>query len=370
MDAYLASGELREADNFYLNFNFEVLNGCKLSCPGCFVEKKGQSAFSPEQAQQFAHLLGQLQSSLYVPFIAFVGPTDFLSAENFRDFFCDPHSKRVLKEFTRLSLQTTYLDMKNAPEVAAVLREHYGDMELEINIVVDPAKIMDDAYLATIERNKVKFLELLGTREVRTFGIMNVYDYDKTKISHLLQDYDFMHRRVSHLFETTIDYNFSFGRNPHISNEEFLSLCSRIKRLFDTAIASPDLSNEKSQYLRFSFGKLTDSLIERQYNYRNGKIYYSPLLYERFVSFRSEFEIPLSGFTREEVETFEERLLLEQYDFAPQTVECEHCPFLSSCVDRGILHMMRTFGTRECLVAKRALLSVNSIKDLGLTKAP
>ena len=242
---------------------------------------------------------------------------------------------------------------------AKLLRDHYSDMEIEFNLVVDPAKIMDDNYLAMIQRNKTNFLSLVGREDVRSFGIMNVYDYDQTKIPELLRDYDFMHKRVGHLFETTIDYNFSFGRNPDISNEEFIVLTNRIKNLFDSSLASPDISENKSSYLRFSFGRLSDSLIERQYNYRNGKLYYSPLLYERFVSFRDNFEVPLKDFSVEEIEQFEMQVQMNQYALATDKDECESCTFLASCIDRGILMLMDTFETKKCLVAKNALMAVN-----------
>lgn len=361
MDAYLASAELKNASHFYLNFNFELLNGCALKCAGCHVEKEGQQPFSEVDYKNFSKLLGELQNSLYVPFIAFVGPTDFLSAGNFVSTFTDPKVISLFHQFKRLSLQTTYLDVRRAEECAKVLKEHYADMEIELNIVVAPDRIMDDKHLELLERNKTLFLQLLGRDDVRSFGIMNVFDYDQTKVAEQLRDYDFTHKRVESLFETTIDYNFSFGRNPEITNEEFQALSHRVKSLFDHSL----VTDEKCEYLRFSFGKLTDSLVERQYNYRNGKLYYSPLLYERFVSFRDAFELPLKDFSMNEVENFEMSLQLEQYMKAPGMKECESCPFLGSCVDRGIIHLMDTYGVTECLVAKNALYSVNSMGSLN-----
>ncbi len=360
MDAYLASRELRDADHFFLNINFEVLNGCRFQCRGCHVQKGAQTPLGPGEAASFLRLMRSFRESLYLPFIAFVGPTDFLVAENTEALFRDDAFVEILRTFRRVSLQTTYLDVRKADAIASLLAERLHGIELEINLVVDPARIMDDAYLAALEANKRDFLARLGRDDVRSFGIMNVYDYDQTKIPHLLRDYDFMHRRVGHLFETTIDYNFSAGRDPDLTNEDFLKLSDRIKNLFNQSI----LSDEKAQYLRFSFGKLTDSLVERQYNYRGGKLYYSPLLYERFVSFRPEFEVPLAGEDAREIEAFEARVQLEQYARATEKDECESCPFLASCVDRGILFLMDSFGTRRCLVAKNALFAVNSMGSL------
>ncbi|MBL7557227.1 MAG: hypothetical protein JNM24_15480 [Bdellovibrionaceae bacterium] len=362
MDAYLASRELAEASHFYLNINFEILNGCKFKCRGCHVEKNAQQPISTDEFNGLSKLLQNFEQSLYRPFIAFVGPTDFLSADNFVSTFESPEIIKLFHHFKRVSLQTTYLDISKAELAAKILKEHYSEIELEINIVVDPARIMDASYLSILEKNKMKFMELLERDEVRTFGIMNVYNYDQTKIPDLLRDYDFMHQRVEHLFETTIDYNFSMGRNKDLSNEEFLDLTFRIRDLFNSSIVSDD----KAEYLRFSFGKLTDSLIERQYNYRNGKLYYSPLLYERFVTFKDEFEVPVTQHTAREIEEYEMKVQLEQYEVASSMDECESCTFLGSCVDRGILFLMNTYKTKKCLVAKKALFAVNSMGALPI----
>lgn len=362
MDAYLASRKLRDASHFYLNLNFEVLNGCKFNCRGCHVEKNAQQPIGAEDATRLDTLMRSFEGSLYNPFIAFVGPTDFLVAENFAAVFDDPRNIPIFRRFKRLSFQTTYLDIGNASAVADVLNRHYADREIEVNIVLDPARIMDDQLLALVERNKLEFLRVLGRSDVRSFGIMNVYDYDRTRIPELLRNYDFMHQRVQHLFETTIDYNFSAGRSHDLSDEEFIALTDRVKDLFNQSI----LSDEKAQYLRFSFGKLTDSLVERQYNYRNGSIYFSPLLYERFVSFRPEFEVPLVRCEASEIEEFEARVQLEQYARASEKEECESCPFLASCIDRGVLFLMDAYRTRRCLVARNALFAVNSMGALPI----
>lgn len=358
MKNYNTAKKLREAKSFYLNFNFELLKGCKFKCPGCHVEKDSQEPIDKEQYFKLHTLITSFSENHYKPWIAFVGPTDFLVAENFYTTFTDPKVIRLFKNFNRVSFQTTYLDIRNARTVADVLKEHFYDVELEVNIVVDPAKILDDAYLARIEKNKNEFMQMLGRDDVRLFGIMNIYDYDKTKIPDLLRNYDFMHHKVQHLFQTTIDYNFSAGRNPDLPDSEFYELSQRIKKLFDDSI----VSDNQAKYLRFSFGKLTDSLIERQYNYRSGKIYYSPLMYERFVSFKNEFEIPLKNYSAQEVEEWEQQLQLHQYATAPQMDECEKCVFLASCVDRGILKLMSVYNVKKCLIAKKAIMRVNNME--------
>lgn len=367
MDAYLASGEIKSASHFYLNINFELLNGCKLKCAGCHVEKNAQNPIHEEHAEKLIKLLKSMSESFYQPFIAFIGPTDFLSADNVLETLSDSNVIKLLHHFKRLSLQTTYLELRKAEAVAAILKTHYQHLEIEINLVIDPVRMLDNKYLELLEKNKKAFLAHMGRNDIKSFGLMNVTNYEDARISKLAQDYDFMHERVAHLFETTIDYNFSYGRNPEMSNEDFFSLSEKMKRMFESSSSADDETSENKQYLKLSYGRLADSLIERQYTYRNGKLFYSPLLYERFVSFHDKFEVPLKNYTIDEVEQFEMLVQLNQYGTAVDNEECEACPLLSACVDRGILYLMNTYGTKKCVVAKNALFSVNTMGALPIS---
>lgn len=362
MDSYLASGNLKDSSHFFFNLSFELLNGCQFSCKGCHVNKEGAEPFSDDHHKQLVSIMESFSTSLYKPFIAFIQPTDFLVASNTVQVLSDPRVVEVLRYFKRLSFQTTYLNIGNIEAVAKVLKEHYSDLELEINIIIEPDKITNDKYLSVLQENQDKVHEILNWDiPVRKFGIMNVYDYDTTRVAELLRNYDILHRKVQHLFETTIDFNFSLGRKDgSLTHEEFEAAAMRIKNMFNESV----VSEEKAQYLRFSFGRLSDSLIERQYNWKNGEFYYSPLLYERYVSFIPDLMIPIENFTAEEFEQYEEDILLNQYLNVADKTECGDCPILGSCVDRGILHLMDIHGIKDCLVAKNAMNVVNAMGTL------
>jgi hypothetical protein len=360
MDAYLASGNLRDSYNFYFNLNFEFLNGCQFKCKGCHVNKNGASAIDDESYHQLKSIMESFsEKNSYKPFIAFIAPTDFLSATNTYSVLSDPRVIEILNYFKRISLQTTYLDISKASLIADVLRDHYSNLELEINLIIEPDKIENEKYLSVLKQNQDEVIRLMNwPTPVRSFGIMNVFDYNTTKIAELLADYDHLHKKVSHLFETTIDFNFSLGRkDEQLTKEEFEAAAIRIKDMFNDSV----VSNEKGQYLRFSFGKLNDSLIERQYNWKNGEFYYSPLLYERYVSFVSGLKIPIKDYIAKEFEDYEEKIQLSQYTNVGDKTECGDCALLGSCVDRGILHLMDIHGIKDCLVAKDAMNVVNAM---------
>jgi hypothetical protein len=363
MDAYLASGNLKDSFNFFFNLNFEFLNGCQFSCKGCHVNKNGSASVSDENYHQLKKIMESFsEMNFYKPFIAFIAPTDFLNATNTEQVLSDPRVIEILNYFKRISLQTTYLDINRAESIAKVLKKHYSNMELEINVIIEPEKIENDKYLSVLKRNQDYVIRKMDwPTPVRSFGIMNVYDYDTTKISELLRDYDYLHKRVQHLFETTIDFNFSLGRKDEsLTKEEFESSAMRIKEMFNDSV----VSNEKGQYLRFSFGRLNDSLIERQYNWKNGEFYYSPLLYERYVSFIDKLKMPIVEYDVKEFELYEEEIQLNQYINVGNKTECGDCPLLGSCVDRGILHLMDVHEIKDCLVAKNAMNVVNAMGTL------
>lgn len=364
MDAYLSSSNLRESYNFFFNLNFELLNGCQFNCKGCHVNKEGAEPMNEENYLNLKKIMNSFtDENYYKPFIAFVGPTDFLSAKNSYSVLSDPRIVEIFNHFKRISLQTTYLDIKQASLLADVLKENYSNLELEINVIIEPEKIENEKYLKTLKDNQDLVIKMLNwPTEVRSFGIMNVYDYDSTKISELLKNYDYLHKKVKHLFKTTIDFNFSMGRKDEtLTSKEFFESTNRIKEMFNDSV----VSEKKSGYLRFSFGRLSDSLIEKQYNWKNGEFYYSPLLYERYVSFVSDLKIPIKTFSSKEFENFEEEIQLSQYNNVHDKVECGDCPMLGSCVDRGILYLMDIHDIKDCLVAKKALEVVNSMTSIS-----
>jgi hypothetical protein len=312
--------------------------------------------------RRLKRLMESVNEDSYKPFIAFVNPTDFLTADNTVTILSDKRVQEILHHFKRLSFQTTYLNIEKAHEVAKVLKEHYSDMELEINILIEPDKIENIKYLNTLQRNQNIVHDIFDwPQPIRRFGIMNVFDYDSTKVAELLRDYDHMHKSVEHLFETTIDFNFSLGRKDEaLTSEEFLAAAKRIKDLFNTSM----MSGNKTDYLRFSFGRITDSLVERQYNWKAGELYFSPLLYERYVSFTEPLKINTPECTVQELEKFEEDVVLSQYLGVGDKEDCGDCPLLGSCVDRGILHLMDIYGVKECLVSRDAMFVVNTMGTL------
>lgn len=354
---------LNEADQYHLSLSLEILKGCQFNCKGCHVNKDGGSPITAEQIMQLGHWLDSMQHSAnYLPTLVFIAPTDFLTASNTLQILQNPELIAFLGRFRRLSLQTTYLDISRIQEIASVLRKNYSHMELELNFVIEPEHLENDKYLQRIITNRNKVYEALQWRRpVLSFCILNVYEYDRIKKSNvrkILHDYKALHDKIKALFGTTIDFNFSMTRNSWWSNKDVEEAVRSVSRIFDEG-----LDSEFAASLRFSFGSLQDSRIEKHYNWHAGNIYLSPMIYERIASFHPLLQIPmaqLSDFSVEVTEAFEDASLLRQYNSASTKADCSECEFLGSCIERGVITFMDMYEIDRCIIAKRAVKKLNT----------
>jgi hypothetical protein len=351
---------LDQATQYHLSLNLEWLKGCQFSCKGCHVNKDAVLPYDAiERSKLGAWLYSMTHEGNYLPTIVFLAPTDFLSASNTAELLDNPDTYSILSKFRRLSLQTTYLDISKAEEIVKILRKHYSHMELELNFIIEPEQIGNDKYLSRIKENRNKIYELLNwTQPVLSFAIMNVYEYDRVKkndVKKLLADYQALHDKIGKEFGTTIDFNFSMLRNSWWSNEDVEEAVKSISRIFDQGV-----NHEFNQTIRFSFGKLTDSLIEKHYNWHQGSLYASPMLYERIVSFHEDLRIPLQEHTVKETETSEGNLLVKQYENVDDK-DCATCRYQASCIDRNILTFMDMHDIKKCIIARDALDAINKL---------
>ena len=357
-----SSMTMGEATQYHLSLNLEWLSGCQFSCKGCHVNKAtGVPYTMTEYVKLNTWLSSMTYEGNYLPTIVFLGPVDFLVADNTYRLLKNELTWGTFSQFKRLSLQTTFLNMDRAYEIAQVLKQHYRNLELELNFIVEPEQINNEKYLNRIKENRDRMLDYLQwDKHIASFAIMNVYEYDRVKkndVKAILSDYQAMHAKIKEKFDSTIDFNFSMTRNPWWDNEDIKEAVQSVSRIFDGGV-----DHEFNQTIRFSFGKLEDSAIEKHYNWHQGNLYVSPMIYERIASFNPKLRVPLGplGGVRE-TEEFERRLLLDQYHNAETKTECNRCRYQASCIERNVLTFMDMHEIKDCIIARKALDAINVI---------
>uniref|UniRef100_A0AAU7PF44 Radical SAM protein n=1 Tax=Burkholderia phage vB_BgluM-SURPRISE13 TaxID=3159457 RepID=A0AAU7PF44_9VIRU len=356
-----SSMTIDKASQYHLSLSLEWLKGCQFNCKGCHVNKQMGLPFTGDDLANLNKWVSSMRDKgNYLPTIVFLQPTDFLTAENTLSILKSPFAYSVLSVFKRLSLQTTFLNMEHAAEIASVLKARFFHMELELNFIIEPEKVNNEKYLETIRANRAKFIEMLDWKKhIASFAIMNVYEYDQVKkndVKKILADYQALHEKIKDKFNSTIDFNFSMTRNPWWSNEDVADAVRGVSRIFDGGV-----DNVFNQTIRFSFGKLEDSSIEKHYNWHQGHLYVSPMIYERIASFHPKLRIPHVLYSVLETEDYERRLLIDQYDNSETKTECNSCRYQASCIDRNVLTFMDMHEIKDCIIARKALDAINVI---------
>lgn len=302
------------------------------------MNKASYSVLSIDEYTNLDIILNQFKSDAISPYIAFIGPTDFLSCDNGAEVLSDPNVIALLHHFTKISLQTTLLLFDKAEELANILKKHYSNLQIEINIVLEPTRIRQPSYRDKLKSRKKHFSKMLGRHDIESYGIINITDFKEHEISNdhfkTLQDLS------QFLITTGIDYNLSLARLPNIPTHIFEDYGLAVKKLHDNISYNPNI---QEKVIPFS---------ERQYAYASGKIYLAPLFYEYIPTFHSDL---LIGSTQELIQNFtarEEILIQKQIDIVSKQDECENCTLLNHCINRSVIHFMHIAGSKKCFMPK------------------
>jgi hypothetical protein len=282
------------------------------------------------------NLLHDLKKNQENLFIAFVGPTDFLVSENTIDVLSEPKIIKLLHQFQRISLQTTFLDGKHISKITHVLKEHYQDIEIEINIIFDIKQFKNERYLEQVRSNKEAFIDALNRKDVQHYGVINIYNYSEVNKSYT--DYLAIQNKVEGLVQTGLDYVLSLGRLPNLTKEQFTVYANAVKELHNK-VNLEDFKPHRA--------------IERQYSYHSGHLYFSPLFYERVALFDSKYRLNLKEFSAHELELYEYKINQEQLQSLDTKAECQSCELQGLCIQRGVLELMNHVNVNECYMPKK-----------------
>lgn len=338
--------------SFFLNFNLDVLHGCRWSCDGCYVNTTGQNGFAEGDLDRFIPLIESFQEKGYDPSLLVVGPTDVFTAHNSVAVLTDPKFIEFVEPFKRLTFISTFLATND--DVIAALNEHHSDKEIEFKLLIEAVQFGNDKYLHRVRDN------MLYTRESLNMYMpihpqFNLFDYDGTKLSGVLDDYEALNKRSYEHFEQGIDYVLSFSRSERLTKEQKLGMLEWIQEMYNKHVTP-----ENAKYTHFDAGNPVD-FQERVFSYRNGEFYHAPKVYDEYISFDSAFKIPVTRWDAEEFEQFEMNKLVNQYEHI-HNKPCATCVHAPTCTDRGIPWFMDYIGTNECIMPKDAFDATNNLR--------
>ena len=125
-----------------VKLQLDVLDGCRHKCPGCFVHRRN-NASDENQFKDAIKFVDDIASRGILIDEIIIGPTDFLSSENFYEVM--PHLVDMINEHSPiLAFITTLIDDNIEPWVKWLKESINLNTEIEIGIAIDPHKFQNN----------------------------------------------------------------------------------------------------------------------------------------------------------------------------------------------------------------------------------
>jgi len=341
--------------DFVIDFNLELLHGCKWNCTGCNIGKEEQDGFLDGDFDRLMHLFEDLERNFHILSNVAITPTDFIVSNNAEQIFV-PELKLMLDKFKAVTLNTTFLHDDDVLEYwAAKLRPLLKGNTLKFSVPVEPDHYMNKKYMAKILHNRDYIVSLLPeTKYTKTYLIGNLYEYKK------FVDFEFYSEDFHDKWDGHLDLVITEGRlnltNPF--NRQ------RLRHMIEY---QNDLYNRSVEHdhgkiiVNFTNGKRHEGY-DKDYVYKNGRIYAPVFVGEPLVTFEEGYYLDRSvEWNTDNLVEFENRMTVESFEYLPQTQHCATCEFANACVARGLTKLMKTLKVTDCLAPKPAFTFLRQV---------
>lgn len=340
-----------EGDGDQLDFvlNLEVLNKCKHSCLGCYVNRR--NSVDDVNLQTALEIAQDLSAKGYRFREVILSPTDIFSCDNALDILKDPafHALMRIHPKTRITTTAMFENMDTARflEIFDVLDnpDYFApEMILEFLVPMNVQKMLanDLQYLEDHHR-ALNFLKHHTPKLVDWSFVVNVH-HDQDFIS----NFDLLTDIAREKFDTIIEFLPSFfrtGKDHLIADsletwKNFLSEAVTDENYTKVMLTIADKHHNAQNTLVL--------------NYRKNQLYISPFIYEQIVHQHEHLQVrPLTADAA--IQRFDDSQI-EQYHYAVEkTKECGSCHYLNTCVGRNVISFMDMNNLTNCIYPKEVL---------------
>lgn len=348
----MSTSESKDAlyvDQMDFVLNLEVLNKCKHSCLGCFVNRK--NSVDDVNLQTALELALDLDSKGYRFREVILSPTDIFSCDNALDILKDPAFQALMRVHPKTRITTTAmfenLDTARFLEIFDVLDnpEYFKpDMILEFLVPMNVQKMLagDVQYLEDHQR-ALTFLKNHTPKIVDWSFVVNVHhDQD------FIDNFDELTAIAREKFDTIIEFLPSFFRT---GKDHLIADHLETWKQFLSKAVTDDNYTEVMLTIADKHHNAQNTLV---LNYRKNKLYISPFIYEQIV--HSHPQLAVEELTAEAaIQRFDDSQV-EQYQYAAaKTDECGSCQYLNTCVGRNVISFMEMNNLSKCIYPKEVL---------------
>lgn len=323
------------------NLTLEILQGCKYNCVGCMVDKDYEPLIPfDNDTDKILAMIDGLKQEGYRTREFTIGPTDVISSKT-GDAILDHELIRGLAErFDSMVIPLALLSTSGLDELCAKVNDLMKGKSFTLATPFRLKSVHNKKHIELL-RKMVNFIktkmpdvnfELLYLT-VNMIGD-SIDDFD-VQHNRLIQDLDIGVRKLVEFVFPHARKGFDNLMMRSMFIRDFTRFCDVIKQCKDT-----DLN-------RHLIKPASDSY---EATYRDGKLYYTPTLIEKFPIFAEQFEIP-EPWDIYSLEEFKMIMYIESLvDFA-KNAQCGTCCHLNRCAQGDIHPIMKHLQHEECLVS-------------------
>jgi len=344
-----APNALRNSKWYSINLNLEILTDCENNCSGCFIDKK--LSFIEKDLLKLATLTTRWKDNEYDLNELFLGPTDIFSASNFDHIINNSNFKYISRYFVFTCITACLNDKDEIKRRLELMEncENWNAGNYEVYVILDVQKYLshDEEYLTILNQN----LELLDKDKV--FFVLNVYGeemFDELDLANIT-------KKVKDDYNTTVRVHTSFFRK---NNDKYARL---YKEMLEHSVSD---DNIQDIYLNMA-DIYSGGFVWANYTFSNHELYVTPFIYEAIPILSDAFKIPITTNGEYDLLSMDHKeieMIKKQYDFTSQTLECDSCKYLASCVSRNVLSYMESREITDCFLPKYLFRDASKIIEL------
>lgn len=325
------------------NLTLEVLRGCDYYCSDCTVDKGAETLdISEEDTIDLLALIDDFDERFYKKLEFTVGPTDFISADNGLSSLEHPLIKGLNDRYISMVIPLVMLDDRGLDKLAVKLEETMPGKNVVINVPVTIKNMHNVKYRDMLDKRISYFNSMLKTVKLHHVNLnVNVMVGNAERFN--AEEDEFL-QGIQFCVKTAVEYGFGHSRKG-LNNILTMEELKRDIAIYSTAVH--DMVDSK----------LNRFLVPRSYDaielvFRNSKLYYLPIVFERFPLFIPEFEIP-KPWTADKVADFKERVITENLVYFSENKVCSDCCFLPNCARGDVQTMMRMLNIDNCVIGMK-----------------
>lgn len=319
------------------NLTLEVLEGCGFNCSDCAVDKSFEPKVSihPDTDKLLSMVVG-LKDLGFRPFEFTVGPTDIASSNNGLAMLESPLVKGLGEHFGSMVISLSLLSEKGLLELAEVIDRVIPGKRLRVITPVTVKNTKNDKYISKLQER----LKLFGSylKEVELYASYLTINMFRENIELFDADYHRTAMSIQLGPRTTVEYSFAHSRGGFenlLRQEQF----KRDLYAFTQVIADNDAG--------FSGQLLHDPFDGFELGYRDGKLYYIPVVMEKFPVFDPFFEISEPWSAEHIVSIKEEQYYTNLNTFVDHPT-CGDCCHVNTCAHGDLHTTMRYLNINHC----------------------